>query len=349
MTHFVYGRSLAAFLTGVHARKRLAGGASAYKSRDWTGGPLAASRLRGRSKPALQPHAGAAGRVQIHRARARSVLEVQAEQNMSAEPIVVMGIVVEGAENASRVRKVIVISMLFAVLIITNSVLQQVEDKSEPMERLMGLLLGLLVPACGYIGAKRSDRALLGCFWGCNAFSAVCNTTAVGMWLLIITMYRDDVLEAYEMCYGDYCEVGGSGAGWSTDVCLNQEACRDVDEIIPNQTRCLYHPPKQPHKATVQEGAPLVGGRTCPEIKRSYDMITKEKWDLHMMVMLGIMTVVLNSCACWHGKRLFDENVLTNPTDGYSSRHSMTPILVQVRIAQHTSALVPVPNRSHSR
>ena len=248
---------------------------------------------------------------------------------MATEPVVVMGIVVEGAENAHRVRKVMVISMLFAVLIITNSVLQQVEDSSEPMERLMGLLLGLLVPACGYAGAKRGERNLLGCFWGCNAFSAVCNIMAVGMWILIITVYAEDVKSAHNTCYGDYCEIGIG----NTNACLMHESCRDLEGIVANETVCVYHEPTSQVRAYIQQDAPLVGGRTCPEIKRSYEMITKEKWDLRLMVILGIANIVLNTCACWHGKRLYDENVFSTHGAAYPNRpmHHMTPIHVQVR------------------
>ena len=65
------------------------------------------------------------------------------------------------------------ISMVFAVLIIANSVMQQIEENGDTMNRLVGLMLGLLVPACGYAGAKNANRSLLSCFWGCNAFSAV--------------------------------------------------------------------------------------------------------------------------------------------------------------------------------
>lgn len=197
---------------------------------------------------------------------------------MSTQPVVVMGIVVDGAENAHRVRKVMVISLLFASLIITNSVLQQVEDNSDIMNRLMGLMLGLLVPACGYAGAKRADRNLLGCFWGCNAFSAVCNTMAVGMWILIITVYAEDVRRSYNTCYGDFCEVGQG----NVNTCLTHDSCHvglgNADEIVPNVTLCTYVQPIVVVRAYIQPDAPLVGGRTCPEIKRSYEMITKEKW-----------------------------------------------------------------------
>ena len=247
-----------------------------------------------------------------------------------SEPVVVLGIVVEGAENASRVRKVVVISLLFALLIITNSVLQQLEDNSEPMERVMSVLLPLLVPACGYVGAKRADRTFLGCFWGCNAFSAVCNAMTVGMWILMITLYSEDVTRAHQACYGDFCQVGVPYG--NTNTCTEHEMCRGREGIVVNQTRCAYETPRQPVAIVIQHEAPLVGGRTCPEIKRSYEMLTKEKWDLRVMVVLGVFTVILNACACWHGKRLYDENVFTH--HGYPNRpihNGMMPLHLQVR------------------
>ena len=91
--------------------------------------------------------------------------------------------------------------MVFAVLIIANSVMQQIEENGDTMNRLVGLMLGLLVPACGYAGAKNANRSLLSCFWGCNAFSAVCNTMAVAMWILIILVYDEDITSAHQTCY----------------------------------------------------------------------------------------------------------------------------------------------------
>lgn len=256
------------------------------------------------------------------------------EQNRMAQPVVVMGIEVP-SEDASRVRTVMVISLLFAFLIIINSVLQQVEDKeSDPGQRVMSMILPLLVPACGYMGAKRGDRACLGCFWGCNAFSALCNTMTVGMWILMITLYADDVKTAHQMCYGDYCDVGISHGNYRT--CVEHEACQGLEGLVVNQSRCVYQGPRE--AAVKQHQAPLVGGRTCPEIKRSYEMITKEKWDLRLMVAIGVFTVILNTCACWHGKHLYDENVFTN--HGYNNRPvgQMSPIHVQVWTA--TAVLV---------
>ena len=93
------------------------------------------------------------------------------------------------------------ISMVFAVLIIANSVMQQIEENGDTMNRLVGLMLGLLVPACGYAGAKNANRSLLSCFWGCNAFSAVCNTMAVAMWILIILVYDEDITSAHQTCF----------------------------------------------------------------------------------------------------------------------------------------------------
>ena len=136
------------------------------------------------------------------------------------EQVVVMGIAVEESA-ASRVKKVtrrtrrfrsrlsvaawrrqvMAISMVFAVLIIANSVMQQIEENGDTMNRLVGLMLGLLVPACGYAGAKNANRSLLSCFWGCNAFSAVCNTMAVAMWILIILVYDEDITSAHQTCF----------------------------------------------------------------------------------------------------------------------------------------------------
>jgi hypothetical protein len=118
----------------------------------------------------------------------------------ATEPIIVMGISVEGIENATLVRKVMVVSVIFACFITFNSVMQMAEDSGNSFQRMTGLLMALLVPACGYVGAKRQERNLLGCFWGCNLFSGVCNTMAVVMWFIMVTSFTSDVDSAYERC-----------------------------------------------------------------------------------------------------------------------------------------------------
>jgi len=96
----------------------------------------------------------------------------------------------------------------------------------------------------------------------------------------------------------------------------------------------------------------FVYGRTCTEINRSYELLTKvptdapsprpvlrgtdrrrrggqEQWELRVTMTLGVLTVIVNACACWHGKKLCDENVFVS--HGHPARpvHMSSVITVQ--------------------
>jgi len=50
----------------------------------------------------------------------------------------------------------------------------------------MNMMCGMLVPLCGFIGAKRNQQCLLGCFCGCSALSCICSLI-FAMILLVTT------------------------------------------------------------------------------------------------------------------------------------------------------------------
>ena len=75
-------------------------------------------------------------------------------------PIVVMGIEVEGMENAVLVRKVIATSVLFVCLIIFNNVMSMAEDAGQQANKILGLVMALMVPACGYFVRVRCPREM---------------------------------------------------------------------------------------------------------------------------------------------------------------------------------------------
>jgi len=82
---------------------------------------------------------------------------------------------------------------------------------------VLGLALALLVPACGYFGAKREDSNLVGCFSCCNCLSCCCAITGlVGVFMGI----------AFDNALLDNCIPGNEssscpdGFQWSK-VCQN--------------------------------------------------------------------------------------------------------------------------------
>ena len=67
---------------------------------------------------------------------------------------------------------------------------------------LLNMMFGLLVPYCGYVGAKRKDRNLLCCFCGCNFCAAAC-------FLLFTLAYTGFVLSVIDSLLED-CDEDGS-------------------------------------------------------------------------------------------------------------------------------------------
>eukprot|EP00657_Telonema_sp_P-1_P003165 TRINITY_DN1764_c0_g1_i1.p1 TRINITY_DN1764_c0_g1~~TRINITY_DN1764_c0_g1_i1.p1 ORF type:complete len:220 (-),score=49.97 TRINITY_DN1764_c0_g1_i1:141-800(-) len=43
----------------------------------------------------------------------------------------------------------------------------------------LNILIGLMVPACGYLGAKQKNRGLLSCFYGWSLFCGICGAFSV--------------------------------------------------------------------------------------------------------------------------------------------------------------------------
>ena len=102
---------------------------------------------------------------------------------------VIYGIVVEDPRSAVLVRKVIRLSTIAAVLVIVNAIISMTSpihqlqpNRNDNINNtiIFQIGLGLLVPACGYYGAKQRRRDLLKWFWGCNACQAVLSLFAVG-------------------------------------------------------------------------------------------------------------------------------------------------------------------------
>ena len=124
---------------------------------------------------------------------------------------------------------------------------------------------------------------------------------------------------------------------------LHEEVCADASDV---GCVCWAQPCVHCHDGS------FVYGRTCTEINRSYELLTKvptdapsprpvlrgtdrrrrggqEQWELRVTMTLGVLTVIVNACACWHGKKLCDENVFVS--HGHPARpvHMSSVITVQ--------------------
>ncbi|CAK9005596.1 unnamed protein product [Durusdinium trenchii] len=112
-------------------------------------------------------------------------------------------------------RRVLYLSVLLAVYVVVNalvhyafdvaaieSAISQIRAVTEMKGRydmaglLIGLMpglaysivLGLLVPLCGYFGAKSDSQGLVGCFCGCNALQCGCSICGLVMTVLTLAL-----------------------------------------------------------------------------------------------------------------------------------------------------------------
>jgi len=125
-------------------------------------------------------------------------------------------------------KRVLCVSLVMAMYIILHFVVQYVFEVAEIQEgmrdvqavtgslghaelRLLPVLLsgipvavvvimvGLLVPLCGYFGARQNHRSLLCCFWSCNALGGCCSCLSLvsGMMILFLLQGLAPTVETF--------------------------------------------------------------------------------------------------------------------------------------------------------
>jgi len=95
----------------------------------------------------------------------------------------------EGEAVAPLIRKVIRLSFVAGILVVAQHVAQYEVAKSEHWRQnghsnttstlVINIMIGLMVPACGYYGAKNRNRSLLSCFYGLSLAQAMCGMLTV--------------------------------------------------------------------------------------------------------------------------------------------------------------------------
>jgi len=93
-------------------------------------------------------------------------------------PTVVFGIAIEDPETARLTKRVLFISSFMAVLACTHYILRMF-DSGNPLYLLL-LALALIVPLCGYVGAKTKRVCYITIFTLCNLFQAICMFLSLG-------------------------------------------------------------------------------------------------------------------------------------------------------------------------
>eukprot|EP00949_MAST-11_sp_MAST-11-sp1_P002898 g2898.t1 len=93
---------------------------------------------------------------------------------------VVYGIRIADPEAARLTRRVLRISILMMMMTVGISIyFSAANPVSMGMSMFVNIGVGLLVPCCGYMGAKQKNRGLLTCFWVCNCCAVVSTVAAI--------------------------------------------------------------------------------------------------------------------------------------------------------------------------
>lgn len=157
---------------------------------------------------------------------------------MGAQVTLPQTVVMADAEAATRgemKRRVLFLSIILAVYVVVNAMVQYVFDaaaletaleqisKVTDIRRvpsmaklLLGaipslaftIFLGLLVPLCGYLGAKQNNQGLVGCFCGCNFVHCCCSISVLIGSVIVLAMLSAATpgIETYlEKCDPEMC------------------------------------------------------------------------------------------------------------------------------------------------
>jgi len=101
------------------------------------------------------------------------------------QPTVVYGLPINDARLAQLTKRVLTMALLSAVLVILGKVVGLILGGHTDMPTLLMTLatagLALLVPCCGYYGAKNSDQNFTCLFCGCNCLGCTCNIIGIAL------------------------------------------------------------------------------------------------------------------------------------------------------------------------
>lgn len=202
---------------------------------------------------------------------------------------VIYGIVVEDPRSAVLVRKVLRLSTIAAVLVIigvaiNTAVMSQLGQNTKVAAPYLQIGLGLLVPACGYYGAKQRRRDLLKWFWGCNAFQAVCSLFSVGFVCYLLPTVNT-IQDGFIHC-----------------ACTTPAF--PLYDVKTNQC------------TAVPEGSTIVfngGPPTCDNVTAAFNGVSVY---LYGYIAIGIVTFLLSCASCTYGKELSENQTFITPILG---------------------------------
>eukprot|EP00440_Ansanella_granifera_P008650 gb/GFBE01009373.1/.p1 GENE.gb/GFBE01009373.1/~~gb/GFBE01009373.1/.p1 ORF type:complete len:222 (+),score=44.40 gb/GFBE01009373.1/:1-666(+) len=109
---------------------------------------------------------------------------MQSSQDALETPQVVFGLVIANARLARLTRRVLWVAALSAILSIVSGALGMMSGAGG--SSFVTIAVALLVPLCGYFGAKKSDPNLTCCFCGCNLLGGCCTLLTIFMGFVML-------------------------------------------------------------------------------------------------------------------------------------------------------------------
>lgn len=102
-------------------------------------------------------------------------MQSSAREPFNVQNNVVFGLNIQSPRLASLTRRVLVLAVIAAVIVIVRAALQLATlPANQALVGIIGAIFGLLVPACGYFGAKWNNENLTCCFCACNFLGGCC-------------------------------------------------------------------------------------------------------------------------------------------------------------------------------
>mmetsp|Transcript_65968 Transcript_65968/g.106400 ORF Transcript_65968/g.106400 Transcript_65968/m.106400 type:complete len:232 (+) Transcript_65968:96-791(+) len=96
-------------------------------------------------------------------------MEPSHAQALTGAPQLIFGLPIQNERLAKLTRKVLIVALVSAVLVLIPGFIGLASGGgAQAPEQVLGMALALLVPICGYLGAKKSDQVLTCCFCCCN-------------------------------------------------------------------------------------------------------------------------------------------------------------------------------------
>lgn len=210
-----------------------------------------------------------------------------------AAPAVVYGIVVEDPRAAILVRRVLNLSIVMGILGIISVIIQtsmphpQLTNTKVSNEQNLGsgifyVCCALLVPCCGYFGAKQRDRGLLTMFWICNCIGSCCS--AFGVFGFIIGSY---IIKGATNCACKDSNMGGNST--TTDKLIFFNAV--TGDCVMDDDRTSY---------------------TCKDMHDYNNMVT-------FITIVYLINTLLGCAGCIYGRELTQQRTFVEMRTEYTA------------------------------